>query len=130
MTKDLTAETHPFLADLAYIAGIRSATKNSIIDIDARIAQIQDPVNSGRMAPGLQGSSRSSLRSHALRNVADLMARNELSKQLLEAHLQTIDSLYIKIESDLKAKILEVSGGDQSLLAALVPKRPAGITPI
>ena len=130
MTKDLTAETHPFLVDLAHIAAIRSETTISIIEIDARIAQTQLPVNSRRMAPGLQGSSRSMLRTNSLRNVADLMARNELSKQLIEAHLKTIDSLYIKIESDLKAKILEVSGGDQSLLAALVPERPAGITPI
>lgn len=62
--------------------------------------------------------------------LVDRLAFHVLTKQLLEAHLQSIDAHYLETESDLKATILSVSGGDESLFAVHVPERPADLSPV
>jgi hypothetical protein len=56
------------------------------------------------------------------------MAFHTLTKRLLAAHLVSIDAHYIETENELKAVILSVSGGDESLFAEYVPARPADLS--
>jgi hypothetical protein len=134
MTTSLTTEIHPFLVDLAQIVAIRNETKAAIAESDAGMADAQQRIEQDlhRLESAHLGTSNTKLfYANTLQQItSDRLACHRLAKQLLEAHLTTVDSRYLEIESDLKAKIMEVSGGDQSLFAIHVPERPADISPV
>ena len=127
----LTEEIRPLLVFLTQTAEIYEETKAEIAKSETGIADELQQIakNEYRVASAQQGTSASRLfyANTLQQGHADLLSAHQLAKQLLEAHLQAVVSHYVAVENDLKAKILEVSGGDQLLFALHVPVRPAGI---
>lgn len=130
MTTNIPQEYRPLLALLAHSVVLRNETKAAIIDMDADAADSQQKLNSveHQVTSAQQfGSVTKRWFANATKEMhADRVACFGLARQLLEEHLQTIDRHYLELESDLKAKILEVSGGDTSLFATYIPARPDG----
>lgn len=122
-------EYRPLLVLLAHAVALRDETKSAIVDIDADAAdsQHQLEMNGHRIAEAQRlGSLSKRWYANETGNThADHLACLGMEKQLLEAHLQSIDARYLQLENELKAKILEISAGDDSLFAVYVPARPA-----
>lgn len=134
MTSTLPSAIHADLIRIAHTVEIRNETKAAIAEVDSGIAQAQQKIDKSAhlAASALQGGSisRQFYASAFHQSHVDQMACHSLTKRLLEAHLQDIDSLYIEIEDTIKATILDVSGGDESLFALYVPERPADLSAV
>ncbi len=131
MPNSLAAAIHPILAALAATVVIRAEAKLKIVEVDTGIAAAQQEIEKYQplMMAVEQGASHSR---HFYANtlqqgLVDRLAFHVLVKQLLEAHVQSIDAHYIETENDLKAMILSLSGGEESLFAVHVPERPADL---
>jgi len=128
MTSNIPHEYRPLLTLLAHSVVLRDETKAAIIDMDADAADSQRRLDSNEhLVTSAQqfGSVTKRWFANATKDMhADRLACIGLARQFLEEHLQNIDGHYLSLENDLKAKILEVSGGDASLFAVYVPARP------
>lgn len=133
MTASIPQGYRHLLALLAHSVLLRDETKAAIIDINADIADCQQQLtNTEHLLTAAQQARSVTKRWHANAINAvhtDRLACLDLAKRLLEAHLQTIDGNYLELENDLKEKIIEVSGGDDSLFAVYVPSRPGDFYP-
>lgn len=131
MPNTLAAALHPYLAALAATVVIREETKLKILEGDSGIASTQQQIEKNAHLT-IDVEKRTSTSRHFYANtlqqaLVDRLAFHNLTKQLLEAHLQSIDAHYLETENDLKAKILSLSGGDETLFAEHVPARPADL---
>ena len=94
MTTSLTTEIHPLLASLAQLVSIRNETKVAIVEIDAGIADAQQQIekHQHRVASAQQDTSNTRIfyANTFQQGNADLLACHQMTKQLLEAHLQTV----------------------------------------
>ncbi len=131
MPNNLAAAIHPCLADLASTVVIRNETKLKILENDADMADAQQQIERHQTvimaAEQVASSSRHFYANTLQQGLLDRMAFHALTKRLLAAHLASIDAHYIETENDLKAVILSVSEGDESLFAVHVPARPVDL---
>lgn len=128
MTASIPQEYRHLLVLLAHSVLLRDETKAAIIEINADIADCQQQLaDTEHLLAEAQQARSVTKRWHANAINAvhtDRLACLDLSKRLLESHLQDIDGNYLDLENDLKEKIIEVSGGDDSLFEVYVPSRP------
>lgn len=134
MQNNVIAAIHPYRAGLASTVVIRDETKLKILENDSGMADAQQQIEKHqplmKAVQQVAGSSHYFYANTIQQGLLDRLAFHALTKRLLDAHLVSIDAHYIETENELKAVILSVSGGDESLFAEYVPARPADLLPV
>lgn len=135
MPVDLTAALAPIKVRLAEVTTERAEMKLSIAKKAAAVVAAQKAVDESQATIEKLNKTFTSVNpAHLSWCVANLTAHSELlgratvDKERDEWILAAVDSDYMGIEGELKAKILELSGGDASLFPIHVPVHPVGLS--